>query len=142
MNKEQLTTVVSEVMNKDELLIVEQLLDMWVGRKTYNDDREWLDNVDGMMGELAKATGLRPYDPDNGSVLRRNNMNIYAIRADIVVYERRTIHVSAKSEEEARQKALDGDLIGMNPTAEDGRSEIERVVEIVDVEEGPSYEEE
>lgn len=37
---------------------VEQLRDIWCGRVTYSNEKDWLDNVDAAMHELAEATGL------------------------------------------------------------------------------------
>lgn len=37
---------------------VEQLRDLWCGRLTYNNDGEWLDNVESMVESLSKRAGI------------------------------------------------------------------------------------
>ena len=37
--------------------LIEQLRDIWTGRSTYDNDKEWLDNIGHMIGELCEATG-------------------------------------------------------------------------------------
>lgn len=37
---------------------VEQLRDIWCGRLTYNDDGDWLDNVEATLMELCAKAGL------------------------------------------------------------------------------------
>lgn len=42
----------------DEFQLIEQLRDMWCGRKTYTNDEEWLDNVEQCIRELSEHNGL------------------------------------------------------------------------------------
>lgn len=37
---------------------VEQLRDMWDGQETYDDDQEWLDNVEAALRDLQNFMGL------------------------------------------------------------------------------------
>ncbi len=45
--------------------LVEQLRDIYCGRLTYNDDVEWLDNVDAIMDELCLELGY-DFAPQSG----------------------------------------------------------------------------
>lgn len=38
--------------------MVEQLRDIYCGRQTYNDDEEWIANLDNQMQELCQSAGL------------------------------------------------------------------------------------
>lgn len=37
---------------------VEQLRDIWCGRLTYDDDGQWLDNVEAIIQSLSKRAGI------------------------------------------------------------------------------------
>jgi len=40
--------------------LIEQLKDIWTGRKTYEDDEEWLSNLEEIVTEIIKVCDLSP----------------------------------------------------------------------------------
>jgi len=40
--------------------LIEQLRDIWTGRKTYEDDEEWLSNLEEIVTEIIKVCDLSP----------------------------------------------------------------------------------
>jgi len=41
----------------DVTALVEQLRDIWTGLPSYDNEAEWLENLEAVIGDLCKATG-------------------------------------------------------------------------------------